>query len=164
MTCTPTWSNCQAKAMKCPTCSAKARDGRTLAREAYFLGFARDIQNVAKMPVIDRRHPSPTGGRAGDQQRRRHGRHRHGPASDPNLPRDWRHGKDSAPQLPPITWKNKALASLANMAVVKFQLRKLSLNKTPNPRVSPLRALIMQQLANASRTRQYRRWMAQRAD
>jgi hypothetical protein len=83
-------------------------------------------------------------------------------AIDPDLPRDWRQGKDSAPQLPPITWKNKTLASLANMAVVKFQLRKLSLDKTPNPGVSPLRALIMQQLANASRTRQYRRWMARR--
>ncbi|MGV8308106.1 2,4-dienoyl-CoA reductase, partial [Pseudomonas aeruginosa] len=41
-------------------------------------------------------------------------------AIEPNLPRDWRAGKDSAPQLRPITWKNKPLASLANMAAVKF--------------------------------------------
>ena len=39
---------------------------------------------------------------------------------------DWQRGQSSAPQLPPITWGNKVLASLANMAVVKYQLRKLS--------------------------------------
>jgi hypothetical protein len=80
----------------------------------------------------------------------------------PNLPRDWQTGQGTAPQLAPITWKNKALASLANMAVVKFQLRKLSLGKAPKPQVSPLRALLEQQLANALRARQYRRWIAAR--
>ena len=29
-----------------------ARDGRTLAREAYFLEFARDIAKVARMPLM----------------------------------------------------------------------------------------------------------------
>ena len=59
--------------------------------------------------------------------------------------------------------KNKLLASLANMAVVKFQLQKLSKGQTPNPNVSPLRALTVQQVAIAFRTRQYRRWVAQRS-
>ncbi|AHL75451.1 2,4-dienoyl-CoA reductase [Stutzerimonas stutzeri] len=146
-----------------PAMQGEARDGRTLAREAYFLEFARDIQKVAKMPVM------VTGGirrRPVAEQVIESGVDMVGIgtalAIDPALPRDWRLGKDSAPQLPPITWKNKALASLANMAVVKFQLGKLSLNKTPNPKVSPWRALIVQQIANASPTRQYRRWMAQR--
>ncbi|WP_313054133.1 NADH:flavin oxidoreductase/NADH oxidase family protein [Pseudomonas lopnurensis] len=146
-----------------PAMQGEARDGRTLAREAYFLEFARDIQKVAMMPVM------VTGGirrRPVAEQVIDSGVAMVGIgtalAIDPNLPRDWQLGKDSAPQLSPVTWKNKALASLANMAVVKFQLRKLSLDKAPNPQVSPLRALIMQQMANASRTRQYRRWMAQR--
>lgn len=43
----------------------------------------------------------------------------------------------AVPQLPPITWKNKAIAFLANMAVVKFQLRKLSRDKKTDPSVSP---------------------------
>lgn len=84
-------------------------------------------------------------------------------AIDPHLPRDWRQGKDTAPQLPPITWKNKAIAALANMAVVKFQLRRLSGDKPTDPGVSPLRALILQQIATAWRTRQYRQWVAQRS-
>ncbi|MCQ4313314.1 NADH:flavin oxidoreductase/NADH oxidase family protein [Pseudomonas stutzeri] len=147
-----------------PAMQGEARDGRTLAREAYFLEFARDIRKVAKMPVM------VTGGirrRPVAEQVINSGVDMVGIgtalAIDPALPRDWHLGKNSAPQLPPITWKNKALASLANMAVVKFQLSKHSLNKNPNPKVSPWRALIMQQMANASRTRQYRRWMAQRA-
>ena len=84
-------------------------------------------------------------------------------AIDPQLPRAWLEGKDTAPELPPISWKNKAFASLANMARVKFQLRKLSQRKQPDPGVSPLRALIEQQLGNALRTRQYRRWIAKRS-
>jgi hypothetical protein len=84
-------------------------------------------------------------------------------AIEPNLPRAWQGGKDTAPQLSPITWKNKTLASLANMATVKFQLRKLSLGMRTDPKVSPLRALILQQTTDACRTRKYKRLMAQRA-
>ncbi|WP_028228228.1 NADH:flavin oxidoreductase/NADH oxidase family protein [Paraburkholderia ferrariae] len=147
-----------------PAMQGDARDGRTLAREAYFVEFARDIRKVAAMPVM------VTGGirrRPVAEQVIESGVDMVGIgtalAIDPNLPRDWRTGKDSAPALAPITWKNKTLASLANMVTVKFQLRKLSLGRTPDPRVSPLRALIQQQMATACRTRQYRRWMAQRA-
>jgi hypothetical protein len=53
--------------------------------------------------------------------------------------------------------------SLGHMAVVKFQLRKLSRVKKPDPNVSPLRALILQQIAVAFRTRQYRRWIEKRS-
>jgi hypothetical protein len=84
-------------------------------------------------------------------------------AIDPYLPADWRMGIDNVPELAPITWKNKPLASLANMAAVKFQLRKISMDKSPNPNVSPLRALVEQQVATAWRTRQYRKWIAQRS-
>ncbi|QKZ07667.1 NADH:flavin oxidoreductase/NADH oxidase family protein [Pseudomonas eucalypticola] len=145
-----------------PAMQGEARDGRTLAREAYFVEFARDIQTVATLPVM------VTGG----VRRRRvaesvvqSGVDMVGIgtalAIDPYLPRDWLQGQDNAPQVPPITWKNKALASLANMAVVKAQLRKLSRARKPDPNVSPLRALILQQLSMALRTRQYRRWAAE---
>lgn len=147
-----------------PAMQGDARDGRTLAREAYFVEFARDIQKVAKMPVM------VTGGirrRLVAEQVIKRGVNMVGIgtalAIDPNLPRDWRLGKSNAPALSPITWKNKPLASLANMAVVKFQLRKLSAGKTTNPRVSPLRALILQQVTNLFQIRQYRRWVSRQA-
>lgn len=44
------------------------------------------------------------------------------------------------------------------MALVKFQLKQLSQGRAPQPGVSPLRALIGQQVGSALRTRQYRRW------
>lgn len=146
-----------------PAMQGQARDGRTLAREAYFLEFARDIAGIARMPLM------VTGGirrRAVAEQVVDSGVDMVGIATalsiDPNLPRDWARGKNSAPVLQPITWKNKALGALANMAVVKFQLGRLSKGRTTAPGVSPLRALIEQQLAAACQSRRYRRWAAQR--
>ena len=49
---------------------------------------------------------------------------------------------------------------MAKMAVVKLQLRRLSLGGSPDPQVPPLRALLLQQLAMARRPRWYRRRMA----
>jgi hypothetical protein len=46
---------------------------------------------------------------------------------------------------------------------VKFQLRKLSQGRSTDPGVSPLRALLLQQMATTCRTRQYRRRMALQA-
>lgn len=144
-----------------PAMQGQARDGRTLAREAYFLEFAQEIRKVAKMPVM------VTGGIRRKQvaeQVVESGVDMVGIATalaiNPNLPNEWKKGGNSAPQLKPIQWKNKTLASLANMATVKYQLRKLSLGKAPNPRVSPLWALILQQTAMARRTRQYKDQMS----
>ena len=147
-----------------PAMQGDARDGRTLAREAYFLEFARDIRAVASMPVMVtggiRR--LPVAGEVIDS-----GVDMVGIATAlalaPGLPEDWRRGVGTAPALAPVTWKNKPLAALANMAVVKFQLRRLSRGGSPDPQVSPLRALLLQQLAMAWRTRWYRRRMARRA-
>jgi len=144
-----------------PAMQGDARDGQTLAREAYFLSFAQDIRSIATMPVMVtggiRRQPIAAGVVSS-------GVDMVGIATAltivPHLPNDWRYGKDTAPALAPITWKNKTLAAMATMAVVKFQLHRLSQGRAPHPLVSPLRALIWQQLANARRTRWYRRFMS----
>ncbi|MCI3207957.1 NADH:flavin oxidoreductase/NADH oxidase family protein [Pandoraea capi] len=147
-----------------PAMQGEARDGRTLAREAYFLEFARDMVAVATMPLM------VTGGirrLAVAEQVLESGTAMVGIATalsiDPELPNRWQQGDASAPQLKPIQWKNKALGSLANMAVVKFQLKRLSAGRTPNPAVSPLRALIAQQIGTACQTRRYRQWMTRGA-
>lgn len=144
-----------------PAMQGQARDGRTLAREAYFLEFAREIRKVANMPVM------VTGGIRRlevAQQVIDSGIEMAGIATalaiNPNLPKEWKQGKHTAPELRPIDWKNKMLGSLANMAAVKFQLRKLSEGKAPKPQVSPLWALILQQVAMTWRTRQYKKRMA----
>lgn len=144
-----------------PAMHGGARDGRTLAREAYFFEFAKDIQAFARMPVMVtggvRRLPVA-------EQVVSSGVDMVGIATalaiDPNLPRDWENGRNSAPELSPITWKNKPLASLAYMSVVKYQLLKHSLGKPAKPEVSPLWALACGQLNNTVRSRRYRRKMA----
>jgi len=145
-----------------PAMQGQARDGSTLAREAYFLEFAERIAAAAAMPVM------VTGG-----IRRREVAERalKGPVSmvgmatalavDPALPRRWRHGE--AAFIEPITvpWKNKAFASAATQSIVKKQLALLSQDRPTNPRISPLLALIGNQLKTSRQSRRYRRWVAQ---
>ena len=143
-----------------PAMQGQARDGRTLAREAYFLEFAQDIAALARMPLM------VTGGirrLAVAEQVRASGIDMVGIgtalALDPHLPRDWKAGKASTPALRPISWNSKMLASLAQMAMVKHQLRRLSRGKQSNPAVAPLMAFLEQQLDTLLGNRRYRRWM-----
>ncbi|MDE2594910.1 MAG: NADH:flavin oxidoreductase/NADH oxidase family protein [Burkholderiales bacterium] len=146
-----------------PAMQGQSRDGRTLAREAYFLDFARDIAQAARMPVM------VTGGirrQAVAEQVLNSGISVVGMATalalEPALPQHWRAGRQTVPEMPPITWKNKSAASMAQMAMVKHQLRRLSRAQASQPQVSPVLALVCDQLGTLRRTRQYRRWMAQR--
>lgn len=86
-----------------PAMMGSSRDERTLAREAYFLEFAREIATVATMPLM------VTGGirrREVAQKVVESGVAMAGIATalaiEPNLPRDWRLGKSDAPALKPI--------------------------------------------------------------
>ena len=146
-----------------PAMQGQARDGRTLAREAYFLEFAQDMLALANMPLM------VTGGirrKAVADKVVRSGVALVGIATalaiDPSLPNAWRSGQDMAPALSPITWKNKMMASLATMARVKYQLKRLSQGRTTKPQISPLWALVSQQLMTGRQSKHYRQWMAGR--
>jgi 2,4-dienoyl-CoA reductase-like NADH-dependent reductase (Old Yellow Enzyme family) len=146
-----------------PAMMGAARDERTLAREAYFLEFAREIAAVATMPLmvtggIRRREVAETVIASGVAMA--------GIATalaiEPALPRRWRAGKADAPALRPITWKNKPLASSAHMAAARYQLARLSRQRRTAPTVSPAWALLCAQVETGCRARQYRRWIAGR--
>jgi len=146
-----------------PAMMGSVRDGRTLAREAYFLEFAREIAAVATMPLmvtggIRRREVAETVIESGVAMA--------GIATalaiEPNLPRNWELGQSDAPKLKPITWKNKAVASSAHMAAVRYQLVRLSRRRRTAPNVSPVWALLTSQIQAKRSARQYRRWMALR--
>ena len=146
-----------------PAMMGSARDDRTLAREAYFLEFAREIAEVARMPLmvtggIRRREVAETVIESGVAMA--------GIATalaiEPNLPRNWKLGKNDAPALKPITWKNKPVASSAHMAAVRYQLVRLSHRRRTAPNVSPVWALLTAQISAKRSARQYRRWMAAR--
>ncbi len=144
-----------------PAMHGRTRDERTIAREAYFLEFAKDIQATAGMPIM------VTGGIRRVQVAEtvvNSGIDMVGIATalaiDPQLPVEWQNGKDRAPMLEVAKWNNKTLASLAYMATVKYQLTKLSKNAEPNPQVSQLWALLSGQIKIASQARRYRKTMA----
>jgi 2,4-dienoyl-CoA reductase-like NADH-dependent reductase (Old Yellow Enzyme family) len=148
-----------------PAMMGAARDERTLAREAYFLEFARDIAEIAAIPLM------VTGGirrRAVAEDVVASGVAMVGIATalaiDPDLPRQWREGRDNAPALKPISWKNKPLASTAHMAAVKYQLSRLSAGRPTTPGVSPLWALLLSQLETRRRAKRYRIWVKERRD
>lgn len=144
-----------------PAMMGSSRDERTLAREAYFLDFARDIATVAAMPLM------VTGG-----IRRREVADRvvedgiamagmaTALAIEPALPRRWQEGRNDAPTLKPITWKNKPLASAALMAAVRYQLVRLATGRVTKPCISPLVAFLLAQLAARRQARAYRAWRA----
>lgn len=147
-----------------PAMMGSARDERTLAREAYFLDFARDIAGVATMPLM------VTGGirrREVAEQVIDSGIAMAGIATalaiEPDLPRRWRDGQAVVPMLKPITWKNKPLAASAHMAAVKYQLTRLSRHRRTAPGVSPVWALILSQADAKRRARRYRHWMETRS-
>ncbi|WP_439862444.1 NADH:flavin oxidoreductase/NADH oxidase family protein [Pseudomonas antarctica] len=145
-----------------PAMQGEARDGRTLAREAYFLEFAKELATIAKMPLMVtggiRRLPVV-------QQVLDSGIAMAGIATaltlEPQLIKHWREGRDLNPQLKPISWQRKPLAALAILAVVRYQMRRLSNGRLPQPKVAPWLALLRDQWFIARRTRQYRAAMTQ---
>jgi 2,4-dienoyl-CoA reductase-like NADH-dependent reductase (Old Yellow Enzyme family) len=150
-----------------PAMQGAPQAGGTAAREAYFLDFARDISAVARMPVM------VTGGirrRAIAEQALKPSEGRPGVAMvgiasafafEPNLPERWDGGEALDIDIPSVGWRNKAYASLARMALVKLQLRRLGKGQQPKPDASPLLALIRQQIITKWRTRLYRAWVSQ---
>lgn len=146
-----------------PAMQGRTADGRTLAREAYFLDFARRIAGAARMPVMT------TGGinrKAVAQHVLDQGIDMVGIATalamNPHLVNDWK--TDPGARVDPVIvpWKDKALVALGTMAIVKRQLRRLGVGKPPMPGVSPTISLLMDQLRKLQQTRRYRRWLKRR--
>jgi len=147
-----------------PAMQGRTADGRTLAREAYFLEFARELSAVATMPLMT------TGGisrpavaeevLAGGVALVGLGT---ALAMAPELPRQWQAGDVSIAPRPQVGWKDKVLAGLATMALVRRQLQRMAAGKTLQRQASPLWTLIADQLRTRRLTRRYRGWRAARA-
>lgn len=142
-----------------PAMMGETRDGRTLAREAYFLEFARDISKVARMPIMT------TGGirrREVAENVLAQGVSIVGIATalamNPDLPLTWREAKPEDGVVPAIKFKDKALAQLAMMSVVQRQLHRLGDGQRPLANASPIFSIIRDQLRNKLLARRYRSW------
>jgi 2,4-dienoyl-CoA reductase-like NADH-dependent reductase (Old Yellow Enzyme family) len=144
-----------------PATVGSTGDDRTLAREAYFLDFAKEMLSIARMPLM------VTGGIRRFEVAERvlaSGIAMAGMASalaiEPRLPTLWRQGKYAEAKLRPITWRHKLLAARAYMASIKYQMQATSLGRMTNPNVWPLLAFVIERLDVKRRSAQYRKWMA----
>ncbi|WP_373318452.1 NADH:flavin oxidoreductase/NADH oxidase family protein [Alteromonas salexigens] len=141
-----------------PAMQRRTADDTQLAREAYFLEFARQIASATTIPVMT------TGGikRAEvAQQVVDSGCTLVGMASalavTPDLVKKWQQYPAYAGVILKCGWRDKALASLAGMAMVRRQLRRLGNDLTTLRTPSPLLSLLLDLHHRKRMTRRYRR-------
>ena len=146
-----------------PAMQGRTADGRTLAREAYFLEFAAQLAGQARMPLMT------TGGirrRAVAEEVLSQGVAVVGMATAltviPDLPARWQAGDDAVAELPVVNWNDKVLSAVATMAVIRRQLRRLGSRRASKPDASPVVSLLLDRLRLGRLTHRYRHWLAQR--
>ncbi|GAA4396579.1 NADH:flavin oxidoreductase/NADH oxidase family protein [Tsukamurella soli] len=146
-----------------PAMSGRPADGRTAAREAYFLELAADLARTSSIPLmltggVTRRETAETV-LSNDVALVGIGT---ALAGTPDLPNRWRAGAEADASLAPVTWQDKPLASLAGMGMVRYQMRRLARGRRPAVSVGPARALIADQLVQRRALRRYSKWLATR--
>lgn len=146
-----------------PAMTGRPTDDRTAAREAYFLELAAELAVNSPIPLM------LTGGITQYQTAERvlaSGVAVVGMATvlaeTPDLPARWRQGREATGRLKPVTWSDKPLASIASMAMVRYQMRRLGAGKKPALGVRPAFALVADQLVSRRALRGYSRWLKAR--
>ncbi|MFC8087102.1 NADH:flavin oxidoreductase/NADH oxidase family protein [Streptomyces sp. NPDC057340] len=136
-------------------------DGRTLAREAYFLTLAEQLLTTSPLPLM------LTGGirrRAVAQEVLDSGVAVAGLATalavDPALPGQWLAGHDARAEPPRTRLRNKTLAAAALQSLTARRLARLGHGKPSRPPYSPAVALVLERLVRGRRRRGYLKWLA----
>lgn len=144
-----------------PAMQGNTADGQTLQREAYFLDFAKEIAQVATMPVMT------TGGvrrLAVAEDVLAQGIDIVGMgtalAMNPSLPNDWKNDSTLSAHDPVVRWKDKTMSALATMAVIKRQLQRMSKGKRPKPNASPILSLVKDRIRIKRLTKRYQRYLS----
>jgi 2,4-dienoyl-CoA reductase-like NADH-dependent reductase (Old Yellow Enzyme family) len=137
-----------------PAMQGQTKDDTTLAGEAYFLEFAKVLESKTDIPLMT------TGGikRAEVAERViQQGCALVGLASalaiTPDLVKKWQQQWSYSGSIPHCSWSDKSLASLANMSMVRRQLRRLGNNLTTLRDPSPLWSLILDTLHRRKMTK-----------
>ena len=161
-----------------PAMQGRALSGEIQARGGYFVALARTLAADTKIPIM------VTGGiMEREAAEAALASRTEGPgvampgvampgvamigiasalAFDPDLPAKWQRGETLALRVPRADWKSPA-ANLANMEIVRTQLRRLGRGQPPCMRTSPLVALVARSVRVWIRTRGYRRWVQRRS-
>lgn len=141
-----------------PAMQGKTGDERTLAREAYFLEFAKVISETSSIPIMT------TGGITRLEVANSvidSGVALAGLATalayQPNLGNVWHSDPHFVPPQPSVGLKDKTLAGLATMALVKRQIRRVGKGKGVKANASAVFTLIIDQIRAAKLTKRYRK-------
>ena len=145
-----------------------AEDGRaqsTKDREMYFLDFAKDINASANMPLmltggVTKRSSVESALKSGDVEMIGIAR---AMGYNPNIPNDWKEGKNLEVALPEVNWKNPLFKGLANMAMTKMNLYRMGDGRFPLRKPKPLLSVIAQQIKNSLQTKRYKKWLENRS-
>ncbi|NOE20814.1 2,4-dienoyl-CoA reductase [Ruegeria atlantica] len=150
-----------------PAMQGRREDGASTGRrEAYFVDFAREIAEIAEMPIM------VTGGirsRAVAEDAISNNRGGIGVsvlgiaramAFEPDVVNNWKADKSLSVDIPEVSWKNKRLAGFASMVLAYVQIERLSKGKSPKTPRFPLVALMRNQMRAKRRTKRYRDWRA----
>lgn len=146
-----------------PAMTGQATDERTDAREAYFLTLAEELARTSPLPLM------LTGGiarRPVAEEVLASGVDLVGMgtalAVDPDLPKKWCTDAEAKVELKPVRLKDKAVASTASMARVRYQLRRLGRGRRPRPGVNPILAYLREAPLRRTALRRYRTWLRTR--
>ena len=135
----------------------------TIAREMYFIDFAKEIRDIAKMPIM------VTGGvtkrESVEQALSGGGADIVGIAKAmayaPALPNQWRVEENLDIALPELGWKNKLLKVMAGMAMTKEQLHLMGAGKSPKLKQNPVWVIIKDRIRLRGLTKRYKAWLAE---
>ncbi|MFC9473018.1 NADH:flavin oxidoreductase/NADH oxidase family protein [Nocardia sp. NPDC056952] len=146
-----------------PAMSGRPKDGRTAEREAYFLELAAELAETSELPLL------LTGGISRRETADRVLANKvaligmaTALAVTPDLPNRWREGLDAVGALKRVTWSDKSMASAAEMAMVRYQMRRMAKRKNPALGVVPVWALITDQRVQKGALRRYEKWLSTR--
>jgi 2,4-dienoyl-CoA reductase-like NADH-dependent reductase (Old Yellow Enzyme family) len=146
-----------------PAMAGRPTDGRTAAREAYFLELATELAEISPLPLM------LTGGITRREIAERvlaSGVALVGMgtalAVTPDLPNRWEAGLEATERLARVTWSDKTLASAASMALVRHQMRRITRGRHPTGRTHPVHALVCDQRTQRRALRRYRAWLETR--
>jgi 2,4-dienoyl-CoA reductase-like NADH-dependent reductase (Old Yellow Enzyme family) len=143
-----------------PAMTGRPADDRTQAREAYFLDLAKDLVKTSPLPLM------LTGGitqRVTAERVLDSGVAVVGMgtalAVTPDLPKRWKAHREADRLMEPVTWSDKALASAASMARVRYLMRRIARGRKPRPGTHPAIALVSEQRKQRRALRSYRAWL-----
>ncbi|MDA8368264.1 MAG: 2,4-dienoyl-CoA reductase [Nocardiopsaceae bacterium] len=140
--------------------SGTPADGRTLAREAYFLDLAADLVDTAEVPLM------LTGGirRRSVAQRVLDGGFdlvgvATAFATDPGLARRWLDGDEEEASVPRSSLCSKALRAAAVQAATTARIHRMAAGHPDRSGDTPLRALLADRIRRGRQLRGYRCWI-----